>query len=269
MSDSARVGSGPGRGPGFAALLGRLRKLQSMTVANGCSEAEAHTALGILARLLAEYQIDDTELSLREAIPQGCETASFEEIAKGVRDWSECAWPIAKLFHCRAWRQRRVEDLLGLGIDVEFTRINFFGLPEDTAAAVTMLQIVNVAISSETERWLVRQGKPRRGKLGGENYAGVVASFRAGMIVRLRERILELCPSPASGQSSGRALLSLKDQLVTEEFAKLGLRLRVGRNALRGVASAGAFAAGQKAGSGVRLGASPELHSGPRRLGQG
>lgn len=90
------------------------------------------------------------------------------------------------------------------------------------------------------------------------------ADFAAGMIARLQQRIDELKPK----MQTGRGLMVLKDQLVKDEFAKLGIRLHnVNSGRTRLVPQA--FARGFAAGAHVNINGGANAASGPvgqRRL---
>lgn len=193
------------------ALISRIRKLQSMTIARGCSEAEAESAAAKVAALLAEHNVAMSELTLK-ADAQGCITDAYAEMATQFQDWSYCMTSIAYAFNCKTWLSRSREDTFDLGVACDFVEAKYFGFREDVAAAIALTAICANALATESTAYLRRHG-------GGRS-AGT--SFRRAMASRLGERIRELRTVPAS---TGRALVVLKDQLVQAQFRKLGLRL--------------------------------------------
>lgn len=77
--------------------------------------------------------------------------------------------------------------------------------------------------------------------------------------IGMKERINEMRPK----LQTGSALIVLKDQLVTDEFAKLGLRFRNVR--ARTNVDMAAFSRGMAAGNGVNLsGGASNVNSAPR-----
>jgi hypothetical protein len=222
------------------ALVARIRKLSRFTTASGCTEHEANAALAKVRELIAAHNVTQSELEVRFEAAR-CVTDDFTELNSTIGDWAQCAVEIAALYGTRAWCSRGNEDALGLGFTCAVTKVKFFGLMADVAASVATAGIVCSAVSHEAARY---SGGGRNGR----------ASFRAGMIARLRQRLRDMKGEERKVAASGTALIVLKDQLVTEEYAKLNLRLRT-RYAGRPTAhNSAAYAAGGAAGSRVDLG---------------
>lgn len=225
--------------------IARVQKLRAMTEANGCSEAEAALAFAKLQQLMLDWDLTQDETSIRQDAA-GCIEDSFRYFGATRAEWSRCAAPIAKLYHCRYYHKRTVEDPLGLGQFQPIWNIRFFGFKLDVEAAITMVSIVATAIETEARR--------QRG------HKAVKESYAMGMAARLIERIEAMLPPPAA--VSGTALIVLKDQLVTDEWRKhcaaQGLKFR--QSSWTGPADAAAFARGYASGGNVDLGTGGRLY---------
>lgn len=234
------------------AIISKLRKLSSMTTANGCSEAEAQAAAAVIARLMAEHAISQNEYSIR-AEAASCTQDFFLDVCSELADWTLVCKPIAKLFGTKAWASAKTEDLLEIGLPITYHQITYFGLPADVAASLAMTTIISMAINTESTSWR----KTHRGK---------AQDFRMGMIDRFIERLAGLTPPPVP--SSGTSLIVLKDQLVTEEYAKLNMRLRANNRRFT-TPNTPAYAQGRAAADRSDLGRGQRLAQGPKLIGQG
>lgn len=233
-------------------IIARARKLSAMTIANGCSEAEANRAAELLAKLMAEHNLSQDETSVRDESLH-CETHTITAIADSAADWKSARIAINQLFGTKSFTRRDTSDVLGLGFAVNVVYIKFFGLPADAVAALSMAEIVQSAINTEAIAWSKQARTTAQYKL---------RSFRLGMSDRLAERINEL--RPIVNANTGTALMVLKDQLVTKQFAKHFGKLRNSRGI--SAADANAYAAGQQRANSVSLGGQGTITSGPRRL---
>ncbi len=227
-------------------IISRVRKLQRFTIANGCSEAEAQAAALKVAEFIAEYNVTQSELSLRDDALH-CITDEFIEMSGSVGDWTACAVKVSKVFGTRIWYTHRTEDVLGLGIPSKVTALKFFGLGTDVAASIALTSILYTALNSESSK-----------------YRGDRTSFRLGMIDRLNKRLADMVPAQRQN-GTGTALMVLKDQLVTDEFAKLNLRLGYRNKQAGKPVNQSAFAAGAAAAN--RVGLSKTMAAPAARIG--
>jgi hypothetical protein len=213
------------------ALAARVRKLQKMTQANDCSEAEAAFAAERIAAIMAEHQLTQDELSLKEDAAH-CVMDDFLLFGQSVGDWYIIQQSIARLYVCKAWqRSVRLEEIPELGFSHPVRPFRFYGLPYDVVACISTMSICYTAVATECEK------QKRKAH-----------DFGFGMITRLAQRIDELKPK----FKTGTGLMVLKDQLVTDAFAKEGIRLRTTHAKARDVDQA-AFAKGFAAGDHVNI----------------
>lgn len=225
-------------------IIAKIRKLAAMTKANGASESEALKAADMLAKLMAEHHVADTELSLKRDA-RGCLMGEFRVIDKakrGVRpNWQKCGARVASLFSCQTYLSSSEEDILGLGFTVPIQIRKFYGFPEDVEAATVLMTIIHTALISASEKQKKREQN----------------DFELGFVDRINVRLQEMIDRKTAAKPTGTSLIVLKDQLVTEEYAKYlrandiwlgyGARYGEGRNNA-------AYAAGSAAGSRVDLG---------------
>jgi hypothetical protein len=249
--------------PDRSALIERIRKLSRMTVAAGATEAEAASAAALLAKLMADHSVGWDELKLKAAAGE-CLSDHVSSFNPRFDDWMQLGGGIAKLFEVKCWLDRSTEDLLGLGFAQQSCKIIYFGLPEDVAAAVAMTQIVAAAVHVEAGAFAT--GLPRGTKSAEAERK--IKSFRAGMIARLGARIVELTRAARAVRPTGQALVVLKDQLVSAEFAKLGLSLGTW-SPRRSALDSDAYAKGRAAGDRANLRPSHGIAPDGRRLRHG
>lgn len=235
-------------------LIRRAQALAAMSHANGCSEAEAATAFAMLCALRTKHAIGDDEMSVRREA-HDILTDSFSILEEHFADWGPHALgPIQGLLSVRCRIASDYKDALGLGFPTMTVTIKFFGYPTDVAAAIAMAEIIHTAIATTTLVWSKSTKIKGKAKL---------QSFRIGMAQRLGERINELKPK-AQANSQG-ALIVLKDQLVTEAYAKeFGTGGRtIQANTIRDAASA---SAGRARANNIALGYASEVGGSRRAL---
>lgn len=221
------------------ALIERIRKLQRMTTERGATEGEALQAAALAQRLIAEHNIAASELSIR-ADAKSCIKDAFTVIRSSKPGWTQLCIAIEKLYGTICWLERKDEDLLGLGFEVETFSAVYYGFPVDVAGSIATLAFCSIAIDTEIGNLPKRTKKLER------------ESFELGMVQRLRERIKEMRSRAYQEAKGSGALVVLKEQLVKEEFDKLGQKLYYQKIKDRKLDRA-SFVAGQRAGSGVAL----------------
>lgn len=199
-----------------AAIAAKIKALQAKTTQAGASEAEAMAAALKAHELLEKYQIDLGAEALRE---EGTSTSFVErnEVTIGL------GTAISLYTSCRVWQAPAAGQIkfLGLRSDTEFAEWLFLSL-SNFVVSNTLLYSLEHAVSRDLSD-----------------------SYRAGMIRRLRERLTPV----ARQESSGRALIVLKNALVEEAFAALNMRLHRTRSTRQEIRHAEAFAAGQVKGN--------------------
>ncbi|MEM7778062.1 MAG: DUF2786 domain-containing protein [Pseudomonadota bacterium] len=187
-------------------IVERVRALLSMTVDNGCTEAEAMTAADKAAQLMAEHDltytdvedVNDTRIAQQSApMPSGQNRRHMH--AAGLY----AAVAIGDFFDCKCWRDQ--------------TEIIFFGDRDDVMLAHVTLNMIRVAMDRELEVFMSDEGC-----LMDEHPATLKASFLRGMGERISTRFIALKHDRwRKSRSRGNELVVLKGELVDAEFAKL------------------------------------------------
>jgi hypothetical protein len=185
--------------------LAQIRAMMARTVDNGCTEAEAKAAAAAVDRLLAKYEIDLDEVTVKEQ-----EIVKLE--VKGMRhEVSSAARNIAAFTDCKVWANG--------------SYIVYFGFQVDTEIAEYLTLVFQRAIDRETDQFqLFNVDYMALGKSGQRD---MLISFRLGMAVRLGERLIELKSKRDFTQrtTSGRDLVLIKHPIVDAAYAALGLVL--------------------------------------------
>ncbi|MGN5375843.1 DUF2786 domain-containing protein [Sphingomonas hankookensis] len=185
------------------ALARRIRALRAKTVENGCTEEEAASAAGMLATLLAKYNMTLDEAEVR-ASPFTHHREQHDDFV-GERLW-------------------KVADGIEHATDVRYAtsppgvwpvQINFFGLAHEVEVARYMLEICANAMRREQARVagpFLRSPRARRR----------VMPFLDGMADRLRERIRAMRPP----QPPGTGLVVLRNSLVDQGMKDAGFETK-------------------------------------------
>jgi hypothetical protein len=240
------------------AIIDRMRKLSKMTTAHGCTENEANTANAMLAKLAAEWDIQQDELTLK-ADAQGCIRDEYLEVQTVRGEWTRVMGAIQNLFAVKVWFTARAEDVLDIGVAMQVRVVNVYGFPVDVAGALAMTTICHIAIATESESWK-KANKVRR--------KNALLDFQAGMASRLYDRISAM--KPQFKAATGSSLIVLKDQLVRNEFAQYcrehNLKLYATRS--RQITNHGAFAAGQAAADRVSLNGGAHISPSRKAIGR-
>jgi hypothetical protein len=223
------------------ANIDRVKKiiieLMKKTIDNGCTEEEAIAASAKAQQLLHDYQLDLSDIEIRDS---KCETGTYEtNWHKPMHIWY-CLSSIGYFTDTKVWRHRN-----------KYTNweVKYFGLEHDVLIASYITKVCNMALI-----------------LGGEDYMKTIShysaaqkrdmrdSFGAGMAARISERLREMKDAQKlkDVETTGRDLVVVKNAVVEEEYAKLGLKLGKPRGARKNY-DLGAFRAGRAEGDKVAI----------------
>lgn len=192
------------------AIAARIRALLAMTVANGCTEAEALSAAEKAAELLAQYELTMDEVEMR-ASPFSASEQDHASDDVGERFWV-VANAISELTNTRSWTSRP---------GVHPVRYSFFGLAHEVEIASYLLEICSRAVRTEVQRaaiegeWAFLRLAIRRSRRIG---------FIDGMCDRLADRIRDLRPP----RPAGTGLVILRNALIDEEMRNRRIKLDSG-----------------------------------------
>jgi hypothetical protein len=206
-------------------MLERVKAILAKTMENGCSEAEAMTALAKARELMATYEIDEKEL---DAFDRESVNIHKTKINDPYEIKSMLGTNVGKFTRCQAWNGAKSFEY----------GIAFAGLESDVIFATWLLDTL--------QRFVMRALRDHQKKLiaKGSYHSNNLtsASFVMGCINRINEKLKELTPIDYAKNK----------ELIAAEMAKNGIALRKSRKDERNV-DAGSFKAGQSAGSNARF----------------
>ena len=241
-------------------IIAKIHALRAKTVAAGCSEAEALSALAAIARLMDRYDIQNADLA---DIEQEVYGGSFREYGMGSKRIT---------FHPTKYFWRHIARMLGCRSYQDGRKYVIFGEREAVQTAFYMIDLLRATADMEWTRF--NKARTDRGEISG---ATVRSSWMAGYCVRISERIKEVI---AEREAAGRRMQAESNQCAAvmvlrnkqglakwEQWkASKGLKLRHTRKSFT-IGSASAMAAGSRTGSSVNLtGGGSGVGAGARRL---
>jgi hypothetical protein len=195
-------------------VLSRIQALRGKTVERGCTEAEALMAASKVAALLDQYGLTLSEIAMKA---QACAGEGIETNRRRRSPLDECAGVIAGFCDCRTWYEITPQG---------YIRHIFFGLPADVAGARYLYEKIEEAFDTETAAF-------KRSKLydrhpSGKRH-GATTSFQAGMGHGICAKLnrLKAERDAAFRAGGGRDLVPVKQNVIEDELAALGMRLKV------------------------------------------
>jgi hypothetical protein len=216
-------------------VLGRIQALRAKTIETGCTEQEALAAAEKVAELLDRYGLSLSEIELKG---QACEGAGIATGRKRFGPKDICIPAVGRFCGCRVWSENTAEGEI---------RYVFFGLPADVAGARYLHDLVEQAFETETDRF-------KSGTLYAEHppsqRRGATTSFQTGLAhgIAGKLRTLHAEREAAMRTTTGRDLVPIKEAVMDEELAKLGMTFQT-RNGQKGKrVLSDAYHAGHEAG---------------------
>ena len=223
----------------------KINALLAKTVSSGCTQAEALQAAEKAAELMEVYEIEATELDIKDTT---CVKVVVKQKKYGNARLTGFIVGIAELCGCRCWTSNYSNE------------VTFFGFPQDTEIAEFLYETISTAILNELQTY---KSSPEYAAEKANGYHGrsLTASFLNGIKGRIYDRLVQLAKAKAANietakaakGSTGRSLVLIKSDKVEEDFSDLGIKLTTTRS-FSTVRSHGARAAGSKAGDRIHLG---------------
>jgi len=213
------------------AMAFKIKALLAKTTEAGCSEAEAMMAAHKAKELLDKYQIDLSELDLRE------EGTSEASVARNIIA-TELQKQVGRYCEVKSW-QSPAEG-----------KLKFLGLQSDVFFAEWLLLALTSFVQRKTLDYSMNAAKI---------YQNEVNEFQIGCIRRINARLkeeIERRDAERASQvinSTGRSLMVLKDQIVTEAWVKKNLNLSNRGGTNRGAPASQHYMAGHAAGGEARF----------------
>lgn len=235
----------------------RIRALMNMTVANGCTEAEAMEAMFKASELLTKYNLSMNDVEMAEEASTLKQTQyNYPEGVQYV-GWSLLC-SIAQFCDCKVWylwTAKSVATRTGIkrGRNRTSRTIHscvFFGFETDTQMACYLYQMLQATIKTEiacfkkTSIYLSTVSSRK----------SLTTSFEHGINNRLAQRLQMLLAERKNKQQFGsKALVIVKTDLIEQEFVALKANLKTVSGAVTVTRNKDAFEAGQKAADRVNL----------------
>jgi Protein of unknown function (DUF2786) len=228
----------------------KIKALAAKTVAAGCSEHEAMSAMLGVGRLLSQYNLTMEECDVRES---PCRTLFIDIGRKHRHPIDSCVTALANLVGAKCWFHRHYGKPSAYA---------FFGQENDLELIEYLFKVIRTALDSEAEEFK----QTDEYQLNNYNFAepqfragarrSAYVSFQRGMACRISQRLNELRKQNdaelARHRPTGTALIVLKAQLIEDEFQKEGVKLSSYRGGWS-IGNAKAFSHGQEAGDRVNL----------------
>lgn len=229
----------------------KILGLMSKTLENGCTEAEAMAASKKVQELLNRYQLSLSDIKIKES---KCVTGEYDTQLRAAAPTQYCLYGIGKFTDVMVWfhtsdKHRDGHDRISY---------KFFGLEHDVLIAEYITKLCDWAIIYDGEDFKRTDTYSLASKR-----SKVLLDFRVAMAQRISKKLMEMKEAQEhQNASDGRSLVVVKGAIITEEFAKLRLRLYTARMGHQ-FSNAEAYNAGTAAGD--RLNINPGVTQGTRR----
>jgi len=226
----------------------RIRAFSARTVDRGCTEAEMKHAMDKVGQLLEQYNLNMSEVDLRD------EPCVEQFVATGSKQATPASWAavaIAGFCGVKVWHRK--SSATGYNY-------HFFGMESDVEMAVYLYKLIENAIETETAAF-----KKTSDWLNAYPRKSATISFYRGMTKRISARLHEMKAANdlqatvrAQDQqkligSNVTSLVIIKDRLVDDAMkAKKGWLPKNGRGSSR-ITNKSAYGSGKDAGSRVNL----------------
>jgi len=252
------------------AVKRKIMSLAAKTVANGCSEHEAISAMQGVGRLLLQYNLTMEECDVRAS---KCKTIYLDVGRLKRHPIDGCVCALAALVDAKVWFHRTWSDRRWKGKYHKLgTSYAFFGQEQDLELLEYLFKVIHTAIETETETFKQKDGYRNMAvavaaeagpelqrefrQRGANSRRSASVSFQHGMAMRIAARLHELKKQNdeyLARTRNSRALVVLKNQLVEDEFLRHGPK-RLGRVRLsRAIRDMDAYKDGHAAAEKVNL----------------
>lgn len=215
-----------------SSIASKIAALRAMTTANGATEQEHETAARKVRELLDRYQLDASEVELRA---EGTTDISvYPSGSNGSEIMFSFLGQVGRFTHCKVWRESCPAPARG-------KRFRIIGLRSDAEFAEWLLVSLSAFVQGAAMSWLLDGDHSENGV-----FKNSVDSFIQAACRRIAQRL-------QGDADASRALVPVRDKMVEEHFASLGLKLShaVARfNGGDGRAAQAGHAAGDRAGFG-------------------
>lgn len=213
----------------------KIKALLAKTIESGATEAEAMSAFTKAHEMLSAYQLNLSDLDIRE---EGTNKVEMEMDLIIRRLFTK----VAKYCDCKGWMSepkvdRKTKETL-------WSKVSFLGIKTDADFAEWLI----TALASYV------QGKQMAFLFHPDNHSSRdTDDFVTGCIDRINERLqYEIDKRNAQKASyGGRDLVPLKSAMINEAFNRLNMRMITAKSVQLSVNNSSAYLSGRKTGDGV------------------
>lgn len=218
-------------------LLRKIRALMAKTIDNGCSEAEAMSALSMAQAMMDAYNVTDEDLAETKA------ESAIKETMKDMRD----------PHHIRSYLTVRISEFTNTKcyrheFKSQKWKYNFVGLPSDVEFAMWLTETLTMFVQKELKNYIWSNDYT---SLPPNVKRPIIIGFVSGCARRINERLNELMiKSEVAASNNANALVVIKNALIDKKMSEMGLALRQPRqrsSRIQGDAYGAGKAAGDRA----------------------
>ena len=220
-------------------IKARIKALSERTVDRGCTESEASHAAALMGKLLQDYCLSMNDVDVRAA---KCSTLSIKSGSRMKGPMHNVVGALGHFADCKIWYMSNSGEIV----------YNFFGTESDLQAVEYLYRVIEQSLETSAAFF-----KTTSTYALSSSRRSATHSFKVGLVIRVGQRLREMkAERDAAMHASavtGSALVVLKNQVVTDEFARLNLRTTMSR-VTASIRDREATAAGREAGNRVNLG---------------
>jgi len=196
-------------------IINKIRALLSKTVENGCTEAEAMSALSLAQTMMDAYDVSEADLN---EIKQ---ESAIKETMNDMRDphhiRSYICVAISKFTHTKVWRHK---------FKSQKYKYNFVGLRADVDFAIWLTETLTMFVQKELKNYIWSNGYT---SLHPSEKRVVINGFVFGCCGRITQRLMELVGN-ATASANKNALIIIQNALIEKKMQELGVKLRKPRD---------------------------------------
>lgn len=221
----------------------KIHALSQKTISNGCTEGEAMLAMEKVGELLEAYQLNMSEVVLRDA---ECVEVTWETKRRSRHPMDISFVGVSAFCNCKMWVTR----------DKNY---KFFGFVEDTKMAMYLMDVIAQAYETELAKFKKSdyyRNSHQHGRI-------LTTNFYKGMASHLQDRLLDMKNERNAREYENQKtksicdhkstdLILMKKQKVEDEWEKRDIKL-VRHYGNRYRSDFNARSAGRKAGQNVNL----------------
>lgn len=236
-------------------LLKKIRALMAKTIENGCTEAEAMSALSMAQTMMDAYDVTEADLQDTKADSAIHETMKDMRDPHHIRTYLTVA--ISNFTNVRAYKHEYRSQKF---------KYNFIGLQSDVDFAVWLTETLTMFTQNELKKYIWGNDYT---SLPPNEKRPIIVGFVMGCCNRINDRLNELIEkSEARNNVNSNALMVIKDQLIERKMNELGLKLRDSRTRTSRT-NHNAYDAGRAAGDRASFGRPMDGQGGMKQIGRG